>query len=120
MPSLQIATAGYLMTQGKDVIKSYTAPLLYEPPVYETLFCSKCGSPVPSPNPSGDMLEIPAGLLDDDPGISPDKHIFVELLPKWDQILDGLPQYDLKRLVRERHGYDLPDDFRLRTHYDED
>lgn len=63
-------------------------------------------------------MEIPAGLLDEDPAIRPDKHIFTEFTPPWDSISDELPQYTLRELVRERHNRELPADFVLKTHYE--
>ncbi len=63
-----------------------------------------CGSPVPTPEPEGDWLEIPAGLFDDDIGMVPDKHIYVEFTPDWDRITDGLPEFDKKQLYRFRTG----------------
>lgn len=94
------------------------APILYQVPAYQSQFCSRCGSPVPDSLPNGEFLEIPAGLLDDDPGRVPDKHIFVEFLPEWDQITDALPQFTIADLIRERHGAELPSTFVLRSHYD--
>ena len=41
-------------------------------------------------------------LLDDDPEMKPDKHIFVELNPPWFEITDDLPQYDLPGLATLR------------------
>jgi hypothetical protein len=55
------------------------------------------------------LLEIPGGLLDDDPGMKPDKHIFVELNPPWFEITDDLPQYDLQALIRLRANTKMPD-----------
>jgi len=118
MPGITVLANGYRMTQGEQHISNYEAPVLYSPPPYRSSFCSKCGSPVPDPHPTEDTLEIPAGLLDQDPGIKPDKHIFVEFVPGWDKISDRLPQYDLNQLTRERHGVELPESFKVRTHYD--
>jgi hypothetical protein len=75
---------------------------LREPPAYRVSFCSRCGSPVPNPAASSGLVEIPAGLLDDDPTMKPDKHIFVELKSPWFEIKDRLPQYDLPALTRLR------------------
>jgi len=47
-------------------------------------------------------MEIAAGLLDDFPGLMPDKHIFVELTPEWDHISDDLPQLTFQELLRFR------------------
>jgi hypothetical protein len=70
-------------------------------------FCSRCGSPVPDPPAGATWFEIPAGLLDDDPALRPDKHIFVESKSTWFQISDSLPQLtktqlaELRRSLRE-------------------
>lgn len=118
LPVIGVFSADFRITAGKELISSYSAPILYQPPAYHSTFCSKCGSPVPPPEPEGEKLEIPAGLLDDDPGIRPDKHIFVEFIPPWDQISDNLPQFRIRELVLERSGKDLPAGFKLRSHYD--
>ena len=77
---------------------TYEAPLLEVPPPYRTSFCRRCGSPVPNPEPGAEWFEIPAGLLERDPGLRPDKHIFVELNAPWHEIADSLPQFDKTRL----------------------
>jgi hypothetical protein len=45
---------------------------------------------------------VPAGLLDDDPQLRPDKHIFVEVKSPWFAIRDDLPQLDKAALLRLR------------------
>jgi hypothetical protein len=60
--------------------------------------------PVPHPEPDATSFEIPAGLFDDDLGLRPDKHIFVELKAPWCEITDGLPQLDKQRLYELRRG----------------
>lgn len=99
----------FRLVAGADLITTYEAPILREPPAYRVSFCSRCGSPVPNPNPEtqrtrgrSGTLEIPAGLLDDEPGMKPDKHIFIELNPRWFEITDDLPQYDLPGLIALR------------------
>jgi hypothetical protein len=61
-----------------------------------------CGSCVPDSEADSESLEIPAGLLDDDPHLRPDKHIFVELKANWFQIADQLPQLDKEALLQHR------------------
>jgi hypothetical protein len=39
------------------------------------------------------MVNIPAGSLDDPPGLEPMAHIFVGSKAPWFEITDGLPQY---------------------------
>ncbi len=120
IPAVGISSEGFVFNKGQDLIQTYEAPILYEGPAYHSFFCRNCGSPLPPPNPSGEWLEVPAGLLDDDPGLKPDKHIFTEFVPTWDEISDGLPEYDVKRLYQERYDKDLPDDFKLKSHYERD
>lgn len=114
--TIRVQTKDYRLLTGRELIRSYTAPLLYRPPPYRASFCSVCGSPVPDPTPEEESLEIPAGALDDDPGIRPDKHIFVELMPAWDQLRDGLPAYTRAELYKLRTGNDLPAEFTMRLH----
>lgn len=118
LPMVSVLTRDYRLMSGGDLIATHAAPILYEPPAYRSAFCSRCGSPVPLASDEAEFLEIPAGLFDDDPQIKPDKHIFVEFVPAWDEITDSLPQYTIRDLVKERRGVELPDDFKLRSHYD--
>ncbi|MGH3056577.1 MAG: GFA family protein [Gaiellaceae bacterium] len=99
---LGVRTADFRLLQGRELIATYDAPILESPPPYRTSFCSRCGSPVPNPTPNAEWFEIPAGLLDDDPQIRPDKHIFVELKAPWVEITDGLPQHDKPALLALR------------------
>lgn len=91
---------------GRELIRVYEAPLLERPPPYTTSFCSVCGSPVPHPDPGSEWFEIPAGCLTDDPGLRPDRHIFVELEAPWFEITDGLPELTRDALIelRKRSG----------------
>ncbi len=118
MAAVGVNAAGFKMETGHDLIRAYTAPVLVRPPPYQVHFCGRCGSPVPPPEPTTSWFEIPAGLLDDDPGLKPDKHIFVEFAPPWDEIEGDLPRYTVRDLARERYGRELPEDYRYPTHYD--
>jgi hypothetical protein len=118
LPMLRVLSSDFRFVAGRELIKHYDAPILYRPPAFRSSFCGECGSPVPPAELEGDSLEIAAGLLDSDPEIKPDKHIFVECVPAWDRIEDGLPQYDVRKLALERRGVELPEDFELRKHGD--
>jgi len=87
---------------GREMIRAFEAPVREVAPGYRTFFCGRCGSPVPNPNPETPWFEIPAGALDDDPQLRPDRHIFVELNAHWFEIADNLPQLDKAALVRLR------------------
>ena len=55
-------------------------------------FCSRCGSVVPYPVDSAD-IGIPAGPLDDDPGMRPTAHIYADWKAPWHAITDSLPRH---------------------------
>lgn len=57
---------------GEDKIKRFDFPGRS----FTKVFCTECGSGLPFHNVSGTMLHIPAGSLDVDPAIRPDKNIF--------------------------------------------
>jgi hypothetical protein len=61
-----------------------------------------CGAPVPDPVPEGESCEIPAGSFDDDFGIRPDKHIFVDFMPPWDDLASDLPAYTRRQIYELR------------------
>lgn len=46
------------------------------------------------PSGGGGLVGIPAGLLDDDPGVKPSKHIFTGSKAPWWEIMDNVPQYE--------------------------
>ncbi len=100
LPGLQVRRESLRFVQGVDLIAVYEAPILEKPPAYRSCFCSRCGSPVPDPTPDAALLEVAAGLLDDDPGLRPDRHIFVEFKAPWSSVSDGLPQFD-KAAIRK-------------------
>ena len=90
--------------QGEDLIKTYERPVSESPPGYDTSFCSRCGSQVPNPSKTREpCFEIPAGVLDDDPLIRPDKHIYIEFRAPWDHIMDDLPQMTMKEIRASRN-----------------
>ncbi len=99
---LGVRTRDFRLIAGADLIAAYDAPILREPPAYRSSFCSRCGSPVPNPPAGADWFEVPAGLLDDDPELRPDKHIFVEFNAPWYEITDRIPQFDVPALRAHR------------------
>jgi hypothetical protein len=57
-----------------------------------------CGSALPQTQMEGKLLVVPAGSLDDAPGIRPDAHLFAASRAVWDHDLEtvgafeGLPE----------------------------
>jgi hypothetical protein len=117
LASIGVRTDDYRFLTGREFVRTYDAPILYEAPAYRSMFCSVCGCPVPPPDVEpGHHFEIAAGLFDEDPGVTADRHIFVELTPAWDDTRDNHPRLTFRELHRLRTGGDLPPDFRMRTH----
>jgi len=58
-------------------------------------FCSVCGSSLFGRTwPEGPEISIRFGVLDDDPGIRPEWHSFVDSKAPWDELPDdGLPRF---------------------------
>jgi hypothetical protein len=86
--------ADFRWTAGESIVKTYEAPVRETPPGYRRVFCSLCGASVPAIR--GDQVLIPAGTIDDDPGIRPQAHIFVAYKAPWFEITDNLPQFAKK------------------------
>jgi hypothetical protein len=61
--------AGFRWLRGESWVRCYEAPVRREPPGYRHAFCVVCGSPLPVLHDG--VVIVPAGALDDDPGIHP-------------------------------------------------
>ena len=91
---------GLHYSEGKDAIVNYESSA-----GFIRSFCNNCGSPLPEASPNSDEVYIPAGLMDDDPGVRPEEHIFTESKAQCYDITDDLPQRehygdgDLSRVV---------------------
>ena len=58
-------------------------------------FCARCGSTLQWLRESKpDIVDVALGILDDDPGARPDRHIYVGSKAPWHEIADSLPQYE--------------------------
>ncbi len=73
--------------KGEDLIGRY------ETPANGSLsFCTKCSARLPGIK--GDNVSIPAGTLDNDPGIRPEFHVFTGSKASWHEINDDLPSFE--------------------------
>ena len=61
---------------------------------YCVTFCERCGSPLPHLHPNGKVYWVPAGLLDDDPGVGVEMHLFVGSKASWDEIGGDAVQHE--------------------------
>jgi hypothetical protein len=73
---------------GEEAIVHYRATAAFERP-----FCGRCGSTVPAESHERDVLHVPAGLVDGDPGERPRTHIFVASKASCHSITDSLRQF---------------------------
>lgn len=102
MAAVGVRRENFRFVSGQDLVRTYEASVVEAPPAYRVCFCSKCGCCVPDPDDTSEFFEIAAGLLDDDPRLRPDKHIFVEVKANWDEIHDNLPQLTKQALLKSR------------------
>lgn len=87
----RVPREGFRLLAGEELIR------VYEPEDGGAVkaFCSVCGSSVLGGRwPGGDEITVRLGMLDDDPGIAPQYHSFVDSRASWDVLPDdGLPRY---------------------------
>ncbi len=76
---------------GEDETIVYKVP---DAKVFAPRFCRRCGALMPRVAEDGSIAAIPAGALDQDPGLRPAAHIFVASGCPSHRISDDLPQYD--------------------------
>ena len=86
---LHADASGFRWTSGADRVNNYNSS-----PGNVRAFCRNCGSRVPVVEAPDNHVIIPAGSLDDDPGVRPVVHIFTGSKAPWFEITDGLPQFE--------------------------
>jgi hypothetical protein len=74
---------------GEELRQTYAMPS-----GWRTTFCRTCGSPVPQTLPGAQAYWVPAGLLDDDPGLRIGGHIYVASKAAWEEIAGSAPQFE--------------------------
>jgi len=85
----RVKRTDFALLAGKDHIVSYRS----SPGVLRT-FCKSCGSTLQFITEAGPgSFALALGTLDEDPGIRPSYHIFVDSKAPWFEITDGLPQH---------------------------
>ena len=89
--TLRAPRSGFRLLAGEELL------CVYDPGEGRALkvFCSVCGSSLFGGTwPDGEEISIRAGALDDDPGIRPALHIYVDSRAPWDELPDdGLPRH---------------------------
>jgi hypothetical protein len=79
----------FRFARGEELIQYYRYP-----PDGVRAFCRVCGSKAPLRLLGDTIVAVPAGLLDDDPGVRPVLHQFVGSRACWWDIGDALPRFE--------------------------
>lgn len=87
--SLGVSMRRFRWIGGEDLIVHYRSS-----PAFERAFCSACGSKVPSRSQDPDVMNVPAGTLEDNAVIEPRTHIFVASKAACVTITDSLAQFE--------------------------
>jgi len=66
--------------KGEDSVGRFEHP---DAKHFATCFCKNCGSSLPWKNQSETIVVVPAGTLDDDPGLKPTQNIFWDSRAVW-------------------------------------
>lgn len=81
----------FLWLEGESYIGRY-APK--DTKYFTTAFCKQCGSSLPWQSKNGQTIIVPAGTLDNHPGIDPVQNIFCGSKAEWYTPPSELPQYE--------------------------
>ena len=85
---LHAGSEGFRWAAGEGLVERYQSS-----PGNVRAFCRVCGSNMPVLEDRDNHVTIPAGTLDEDPGVRPMVHIFVASKAPWFDIRDSLPQF---------------------------
>lgn len=89
--NLFVAPGDFHWLTGEEYVVQFNPP---ETKYFATAFCKNCGSSLPWLSKSGRVVIVPAGTLDEDPGIRPDKNIFCASGAEWYTSAESLPKHD--------------------------
>lgn len=93
-PEMAAKKARFRWLRGEELVTTYEAPLLREPPPLRRAFCRVCGSPLPVPLEGTEYVVLLAGVLDDDPGTRPFRRIFLGQDAPWNRADEDLARFD--------------------------
>jgi hypothetical protein len=86
-----VSPADFQWTSGEEFVGRYE---FEDAKHFATSFCTHCGSSLPWLGKSGQAVVVPAGTLDDDPGIQPLQNIFWGSRAVWYAEPNTLPKQD--------------------------
>jgi len=83
-----VAPESFRWTRGESLVVRYDFPQARS---FSTSFCGKCGSPVPHLTRSGREVIVPAGSLNEEPGVRPSANVHWTSRPRWSLTSSELP-----------------------------
>jgi hypothetical protein len=83
-------TAQFRWIHGSEQVGEHKLP---EAKFHTTAFCRQCGAAAPRVSSDRGIVVIPAGTLDTDAPIKPQRHIYTNYKAPWFEITDALPQF---------------------------
>lgn len=89
--NILVLPESFVWLSGEELVSRYEPA---ETTHFATAFCQCCGSSLPWMAKSGKAMIIPAGTLDDDPGIRPAQNIFCGSDARWYLDPAELPHHD--------------------------
>ena len=78
-------------TSGEELVKRRELP---EAKYYCTGWCNECGSALPWKTRNGKYYLVPAGALDEDPGVEPTRNVHWGSRAQWFKETTELPKHD--------------------------
>lgn len=89
----------FRVLSGEELITRYRS----SPGIVRT-FCARCGSTLQWLRESKpEIVDVALGVLDDDPGVRAECHIYVGSKAPWYEITDGLPRHEAGAVVKRAH-----------------
>lgn len=88
--NLAVPLDGLCFVRGTELLTTFRAP---GAKYFAHVFCKVCGSSMPRLDEARAIAIVPMGSFDDDPGVRPERHIFVDSKAPWDDITDDLPRF---------------------------
>lgn len=89
--SLFLKLSQFAWTKGEELVRRREMP---EAEYYCTGWCDQCGSSLPWISRNGRYVLVPAGALDDDPGVAPTRDIHWASRAPWAVDPAELPKHD--------------------------
>lgn len=89
--NLLVAPDQITFNQGQELVGRFELP---EATAFASCWCTRCGAVLPWTTRNGRWVVVPAGSLDDDPGITPQHSIHLASGAPWYRHVSDLPQYD--------------------------